>query len=91
MIKPSVSIILPIHQESSYISRVISAVGQQTYQNFELIIVDSSINGLNKLPQTDFPSEKIKIVNSKQSYPGAARNEGIKAARYDFLAFMSYG
>ena len=65
MIKPSVSIILPIHQESSYISRVISAVGQQTYQNFELIIVDSSINGLNKLPQTDFPSEKIKIVKFK--------------------------
>ena len=88
MIKHSVSIILPIHQESSYISKVISAVGQQTYQNFELIIVDSSMNGLNQLRQIDFPSEKIKIVNSKQSYPGAARNEGIKAASYDYLAFI---
>ena len=49
MDKKQISVILPIHKKSSFIHKGIASLADQTYKNFQLIIVDSSIDGIDEI------------------------------------------
>jgi glycosyltransferase involved in cell wall biosynthesis len=84
----SFSVIIPLYNKAEYVSKTIDSVLAQTYPDFELIIVDdgSKDNSLDIVRQ--FKDERIKIVEQENSGVSAARNRGIKEAKYELIALL---
>ncbi len=88
--EPKVSIILPNYNSSKTIIATINSVLQQTYKNWELIIVDdySDKNTKNILLKYK-KKKKIKILFSKKNLgAGPSRNLAIKKSNSYYLAFI---
>ncbi|ENA5518856.1 glycosyltransferase family 2 protein [Escherichia coli] len=84
-----VSIIMPCYNAEQYIKESINSVINQTYKNFELIIVDdlSADNSINII--NSFHDNRIKLIQLAQNGgAGVARNTGIEAAQGRFIAFL---
>lgn len=86
---PLVSIVVPMHNAADFIDDTIHSVLGQTYENWELILVDdcSSDNTLKVVGQ--FADEKIRVILCKRNGGAAkARNRGVSAARGRYLCFL---
>ena len=87
-----VSIIMPNYNSEKYISQTINSVLNQTYQNWELIIVDdkSTDNSPNIIKEFIKNDNRIKltILETNSGRPALPRNIGIKKAQGDFIAFL---
>ncbi|WP_254659691.1 glycosyltransferase family 2 protein [Salinivibrio sp. DV] len=84
------SIIVPVHNRSSIITSTLDSVANQTYQDFELIIIDDCSDDSEQL-QVILKNYKlnIKYIRHKTNQHGAAaRNTGIDAAQGDYVAFL---
>lgn len=86
-----VSIIIPYYRCKDYISKSVNSVVNQTYKNWELIIVDDENSKdseflLNKIKNKH---KNIKIFSTKSnSGVGLARNLGIKKSKGAYIAFL---
>jgi len=88
-IRPLVSVILPTYNRASLLPRAIKSVLDQTYKNFELIIVDDNSTDNTKKIVNDFKDERIKYIWHKENKGAAAsRNTGIKMAKGEYIAFQ---
>ena len=86
---PLVSVIIPVFNAEKTIASTISSALFQTYDNFEIILVNdkSTDNTLNILKDTS--DKRLKIINlRKNSGAAKARNVGIKVAKGRFIAFL---
>lgn len=86
-----VSIIMPAYNAQKYISDSITSVLNQTYKNWELIIVDdySTDNTLAIIEEFKKCDNRIILLRQDQnSGVAAARNKGIEHAKGRFLAFL---
>ena len=88
---PKVSIILPTYNRAHIIEKAIQSVLNQTYQDFELIIVDDGSTDnteeiIKKLQEKDKRIRYIKLETNKGA--AAARNEGIKIAHGKYITFQ---
>jgi len=86
-----VSIITPYYKKKKYIELTINSVLQQTYKNFELIIIydDQNKEDLNLLKNLTKKDKRINIlVNKKNLGVGLSRNKGIRFAKGKFIAFL---
>jgi len=82
------SIVIPTHNRAYIIEKCLDSIFNQTYKNFELIVVDdhSSDNTLELLSK--IKDSRLKIYkNNEKSGAQAARNEGIKNASGDWICF----
>ncbi len=88
---PLVSIILPYYKKINYIANTLNSVLNQTYQDFEIILIydDTKLDDL-LLIQNDFKDNpKIKIIkNTKNLGAGISRNIGIKHSKGEIIAFI---
>ena len=83
-----VSVIMPAYNSSKTISRSIKSVLEQTYDNFELIVVcDAPEDNTEKLVKK-FSDSRLKVIvlNENQGVSGA-RNVGLKLAKGRYIAF----
>ena len=81
---PTVSIIMPCFNDELYLNDSISSVLNQTYTDWELLIVDdcSTDNTWQLLEQWAAKDERIKLLRTAQnSGSGVARNIGIEKAQ----------
>lgn len=86
--EPFVSVIIPCYNRSSMIEKTIKSLQEQTYTNYEIIVVDDG--------STDNTEEVVKkLVDSKTSYVrkengerAAARNYGARLAKGSYLNFF---
>jgi glycosyltransferase involved in cell wall biosynthesis len=89
--KPLVSVILPTYNRAHTLRRAINSVLNQTYKNFELIIIDDASTDnteelIKKIKQID---GRIKYVKCKKNIGAAlARNKGLDLAQGDYIAFQ---
>ncbi len=86
-----VSIIVPIYNAEKYLSETIQSVVNQTYKNWELILVDdcSEDNSYEIAQQFSKVDTRIILVKKKfNSGAAESRNLGIKFARGRFIAFL---
>lgn len=83
-----VSIILPTYNRANQVGKAIESVLAQTYEDFELIVVDDGSTDETEKVVTSYKDCRIRYhrmpENGGQS---RARNCGMKLARYDYLAF----
>ena len=87
---PIVSIICPSYNSSSYIERTVRSVLAQTFNDWELIIVDDcSTDNSCAVVQKYISDERIKLVVNQFNLGGAgARNRAIGIAKGRFIAFL---
>ncbi len=87
--KNRVSVILPVFNAESYIDMAIQSVLKQTFENFELIIVDDKSTDNTIEIVRKFKDSRITIVkHDSNKGPSAARNTGIQTAVGTWLAFI---
>lgn len=88
---PVCSIIMPAYNCEAYIGLAIDSVIRQTYQNWELIIVDDGSADRTKeiIQAYQEQDPRIKLTALRQNQGVAnARNAGIKKARGEYIAFL---
>jgi glycosyltransferase involved in cell wall biosynthesis len=90
MEKISFSVIVPIYGTEKYVRRCIASIINQTYKNFELIIInDCTIDNSIEIIQENFSDKRIKYINnSKNVGLGESRNVGIHSSKGDYLIFV---
>jgi len=87
--KPTVSVVIPTYNRAHLIGMSIQSVLDQTYQDFEIIVVDDgSTDNIEEVVRS-FSDPRIKYVKHQENRGGsAARNTGIELAKGEFIAFQ---
>ena len=87
---PLVSIVVPVFNAEKYLAKTIKSVLGQTYQNWELILVnDQSKDASTEAAKPFLKDKRIHWVDlAKNSGAAKARNKGIDLANGDFIAFL---
>lgn len=84
-----VSVVIPTYNRANIIKDAIETVIAQTYQDFEIIIVDDGSTDNTKEIVQSYQDDRIKyIYQTNSGKPSIARNKGIKEAKGDFIAFL---
>lgn len=88
--KIKISIIVPVYKVEKYIDRCIKSILEQTYSEFELILVDdgSPDNSGKICDEYAKKDNRIKVIHKKNGGLGDARNAGINIATGDYLGFI---
>ncbi|MEI4485579.1 glycosyltransferase [Frigidibacter sp. MR17.14] len=87
--RPLVSIIMPTKNRLSRLEASIGSVLAQSYDNWELIIIDDgSEDGTFEAVPSRWPDQRIRIVSADGSGVCAARNTGLAAARGEIFAYL---
>ncbi|MCD6599969.1 MAG: glycosyltransferase family 2 protein [Dehalococcoidia bacterium] len=90
---PKVSVIIPTFRRPDLLKRAIKSVLEQTFQDFEIIVVDDNNPGEIEI-QTheivrDFNDERLRYVPHEiNKGNAAARNTGINLAKGEYVAFL---
>ena len=87
--QPLISIIVPVYNCEEYIEKCIDSILHQTYQNFEVIVINdgSKDNTLEKLKKY-INKNKITIISIENNGVSNARNLGIKNSKGDYICFI---
>lgn len=85
-----ISVIMPAYNAGKYIRESIESVLHQTYQNWELIIVDdgSTDNTRDVIECFVKDTKRIRCIEQQNGKQGKARNAGIKNANGKLIAFL---
>ncbi|HEY4196014.1 MAG TPA: glycosyltransferase family 2 protein [Mucilaginibacter sp.] len=83
-----VSVIIPLYNAERYVEQCIHSILEQTWQNIEVIIVDDGSTDNSLAIAQKFGSEKVKIFTHFNRGASAARNQGLKLAKGDYIQFM---
>ena len=88
MEKDLISIIVPMYNAAQFIKKCITSILNQTYKNFELLIIndgstDNSLEICNK-----FKDQRIKIINQENTGSEYARLTGIKLSKGNIYVLL---
>ncbi|MBS2212128.1 glycosyltransferase family 2 protein [Carboxylicivirga mesophila] len=87
--KELVSIIIPVYNRPLELKRAIQSVLNQTYQNFEILVVDDGSEEDLKLVCDSFNDKRILFFrNEKHINANVARNRGIQEAKGEYIAML---
>jgi len=90
LMKPLISIIVPIYNVEQYLNRCIESIVNQTYKNLEIILIDDG--SIDHCPQIcdewQKKDNRIIVIHSKNKGAGNARNIGLKIAKGSFISFV---
>tara|TARA_B100000795_G_C22783906_1_gene433634 strand:- start:753 stop:1499 length:747 start_codon:yes stop_codon:yes gene_type:complete len=86
-----ISIIMPYYKKKDFFLTSINSVLNQTFQNFEIIIIydDTNESDLGHILEKQKLDQRIKIIkNDKNLGAGLSRNKGISMSNGDYIAFL---
>ena len=85
-----VSIIIPVYNTERFLGEVLTDLLEQTYSDYELIIVDdgSTDNSLDILEEAASHDGRIKVFHSENKGAGSARNLGLDMATGEYVQFL---
>lgn len=90
-----VTIIIPTYKRAEYIQRAIESILNQTYEDYEIIVVDDNDENseyrksMQNIMQKYEEYDNITYVKHKENKNGAAaRNTGIRLAKGDYITFL---
>lgn len=90
MKKDKISVIIPVYNAEKYLENCINSIFNQNYKNYEIILVNdgSTDNSLSICEKLKKESNKVKIINQKNSGVATTRNKGLLEATGDYIIFM---
>ena len=86
---PKISTIIPTYNGVKYIRQAIESVLDQTYRDFEIVVVDDGSTDNTKEAVESFGNQ-VRYFYQENRGPGSARNFGIKNAKGDYIALLDH-
>lgn len=88
--KNQITVVSPVHNKEKYLEKTLKCVLNQSYKNFEFILVDDgSVDASGEIcDKYALEDSRIKVIHQKNGGVSNARNTGIKAAKYELIAFI---
>jgi glycosyltransferase involved in cell wall biosynthesis len=83
-----VSVVIPAYNYAKFLANTVDSVLCQTYGNFELIVVDDGSVDNTRAVVEAYHDGRVRYVFQENSGLSAARNTGIRQARFDYIAFL---
>jgi hypothetical protein len=90
--RPLISVAMPVYNGSRYLKQAIESVLQQTFQNFEIVIVNdgSTDRGQTAAIAASFASPKIKFIEQENRGVGGALNTAVANLSGDVFCWLSH-
>jgi glycosyltransferase involved in cell wall biosynthesis len=85
---PFFSVIIPLYNKEAFIESTLKSVLQQTFQDFEVIIVDDGSTDRSLKLASQFQDSRITIIQQKNKGAAIARNMGIELAKSKYIALL---
>lgn len=82
---PKFSIIVPVYNVENYIRECLESIKNQTYKDYEVIIVNDGTKDNSIEIAKEYP---FKIINQKNQGLSVARNTGVKHAKGEYILFL---
>lgn len=83
-----ISIIIPLYNKAQSIEKTIFSVLSQSYEDFELLIVDDGSTDKSVTVVNRIADERIRLIEKDNGGVSSARNAGIHASKYDWISFL---
>lgn len=84
--KPLLSVIIPAYNEEEDIVKCLKSLENQSYKNFEIIVVDDG--SIDKTTEIVKKFQKARLLKQKHKGPGEARNFGARLSKGKILIFV---
>lgn len=88
MEESKISIILPTYNSDNVLEKAIKSVEKQTYENWELIIIENGKKGQAEQIVQSFKDKRIIYIYQEQPNVSNARNVGLETATGEYIAFI---
>ncbi len=89
MTNPKVSVIVPTYKAAKYLPKCLDSLINQTFKNFEIIIVSDGPDEDNKIAnEYALKDNRIKIIKDVNKGLGGARNAGLDIAKGEYIYFV---
>lgn len=92
MAEKLVSVIIPAYYSERYIGKALDSVGSQTYQNWEIVVVNDGCTDGTPRIAAEFAqrtSQPVRLIQHEQNLGlSAARNTAMSVARGEYIAFL---
>jgi len=86
---PLISVVIPTFNRAQLLGRAIRSVLEQTYENFELIVISDACTDNTCEVVRGFDDPRIRCIRHEQTRGGsAARNTGIRVARGEYIGLL---
>ena len=83
-----ISVVIPLYNKEKQIAHTLQSVFNQTFQDFEVVIVDDGSTDGSVAEVEKFSDSRIRLIHQKNAGVAAARNRGIEEAKGDLIAFL---
>ena len=84
---PETSVIIRTFNEEKYLPGLLKGLGEQTYQNFEVVVIDSG--SLDRTREIASTADKLLRIDSQDFTFGYSLNVGIEAASGEYAVIVS--
>jgi glycosyltransferase involved in cell wall biosynthesis len=87
---PAFTVVIPLYNKEPHIGRALRSVVTQSFEDFEVIVVDDASTDRSVAKAQRFDDRRIRLLQRNTPAPGgyAARNLGISEARGEWVAFL---
>ena len=83
-----VSVIIPTFNRKEPLLAAVASVQSQTFQDWEILIIDDGSEDDTKIAIEPFLSDRIRYIRQPNLGVSAARNRGLSEARFNWIAFL---
>ncbi|MBQ7815737.1 MAG: glycosyltransferase, partial [Oscillospiraceae bacterium] len=85
-----ISVIVPVYNTEKFLDKCIESISKQTFDDFEIILVDDgSTDKSGQICDTwAHKDNRVKVIHKQNAGVSAARNNGIAAAKGEYIAFV---
>lgn len=82
------SVVIPLYNKELSIRNTLQSVLDQTFTNFEIVIVNDGSTDSSVAIVEEFTDSRIRLIHQENQGVSAARNRGITEATYEWVAFL---
>lgn len=86
--KPFISVVIPLYNKEKSIAQSLKSVLDQTYTNFEIVVVDDGSTDKSVEVVKNIGNERIQLLGQPNAGPSKARNTGVKNSKGDWVVFL---
>ena len=83
-----ISIVIPLYNKEKQIENTLTSVFKQTFQDFEIIIVNDGSTDQSVEIVKEIKDCRIRLIEQENQGVSVARNTGIREAKFEYIAFL---
>ena len=88
MMKPLISVIIPLYNKRDFILGTIDSVLKQKYGDYEIIVVDDGSTDDSISVVETISDNRLRLFRKQNGGPSSARNYGVQQAKGDWIFFL---